>query len=230
MQPPDAELRPSPVLRRDEHARLNAWRAVQRGHVEDVEAFLHSEAPESRLFEWSVGASAAVPFDRLMWREALAAQLAADGRYRVAAEQLKKALQELAVWPARGAEVAAVAHEPRVYARYCNYRARAALHAMREKGVNAGYASYAALCAGVAHTLMPHVYDRELMREALAMCYTQHGTEARTTGARVGALRLAVDKFGADRALLDAAQKRNAILLQDEAEPAPVAPRCIGIG
>lgn len=233
--PPDAELKPVPKLQRDEHERVQAWRAVQQGNIADVERFLEQQPPESRLFEWTVdaastspAASAAVPFDRLMWREALAAQLAVDGRHRHAAEQLKKALQELSSWSARGVEIAHVAHEPRVYARYCHCRAKAALHAMEERGGNGEYASYAALCAGVAHALMPHVYSRETMRQALAMCYKQVSVDARTTGERVGALRLAT-RFGADPALLDAACKRNAILLQPEVEPSAVPPRCIGI-
>lgn len=125
--PPDAELTPVPKLQRHEHERVQAWRAVQQGIVADVESFLQQQPPESRLYEWTVdaastlpAASAAVPFDRLMWREALAAQLAVDGRYRHAAEQLKKALHELSLWPARGVEIAHVANEPRVYARYCH--------------------------------------------------------------------------------------------------------------
>ena len=224
----------------EERRRQEVYEAMCAGNVRPLHAYLKDER-ENRLvcYEWSggAGASCAVPFDTVAWRYAASTKLN-PGQ---GAAELRSALSTLDTWKFRGAEVAHMS-SPRVYARYCALRGRAAYDVVRKAQGNAAagsVAAYAALMFGVAHVLEPSINSLDKMYNALGVCYAAHGERLlalnEDLGAACGALREAQAMFDLGgtgmRARLGVALQRNAIRLQPEVAPDPakvVCPRTLG--
>lgn len=225
--------------------RSRARAAAARGDVSGVETFLQRTPEGVDVYDWGInGVSTAVPFDRIMWRCALAHALRQRKQYAAAAKQLGIALRdEFTSWTARGVESRRV-NEPSVYAMYCANRADAAIAALRQRSDASGatraqFAAYAALVAGTAHVLQPALFTQNRTWEALGLCYEAHAATA-----------LKDDKVGHAAALLQEAAKffaltqlpeprnlshvldRNMILHEPQELPAPradlIRPRTLG--
>ena len=225
-----------------------AWASVQACDAEAFGRFM-SQGPRAPPYEWDVGASACVRFDRVMWHLAMSGAARSADDFAGAAAHGRDALREMHAWSSQGVETARVVSEPRVYAAYCSDRARAAMSALdadREGCTDdhIAYASYAALCAGTARVLLPDAVPSSLVHGALGRCLEMCARRqpADAVGRALGAWRAAHRNYAlADRAC-DAAvaqkhvrglEKRNLVLMQDEEPPdraALLRPRCIGGG